>query len=130
MIRLELDHRGRVPIYQQIVEQVKQALATGALAPGLQLPTVREVAAELRVNFNTVARAYRLLHDQGVISTQRGRGTYVVEGASPEGVAGTPALADLVAGWLAEADRRGYRPHEALQAMVQAVERPDGPGQA
>jgi len=63
----------------QIVDQVREQLAAGRLKPGDQLPTVRQLASELRVNFNTIARAYRLLDDAGLISTQRGRGTYLVE---------------------------------------------------
>ena len=74
-MHLRLDLHGRVPIYVQIFEQVKALVASGTLDPGSQLPTVREMASELRINFNTVARAYRLLHEEGVISTQQGRGT-------------------------------------------------------
>jgi DNA-binding transcriptional regulator YhcF (GntR family) len=58
---IHLDFRSGTPIYTQIVEQVKQQVLSGELKPGDQLPTVRALALELRVNFNTVARAYRLL---------------------------------------------------------------------
>jgi GntR family transcriptional regulator len=83
-MQFELDFRSRQPIYIQIVEQVRQRVARGELQPGDQLPTVRQLAADLRVNFNTVARAYRLLDEAGLISTQHGRGTYVWERPSPE----------------------------------------------
>ena len=81
-MQLSLDLQSKVPIYIQIVEQVKGLVMSGVLRPGEQLPTVREMAADLRINFNTVARAYRMLHEQGVISTQQGRGTYVLSRAS------------------------------------------------
>jgi GntR family transcriptional regulator len=81
---IHIDFRSGVPIYTQVVEQVKQQLVSGLLKPGDQLPTVRALALELRVNFNTVARAYRLLDEIGVISTQQGRGTYILEVPSPE----------------------------------------------
>ncbi|GAB4505857.1 MAG: GntR family transcriptional regulator [Anaerolineales bacterium] len=81
---IHLDFRSGVPIYLQIVEQVKQQVMSGALTAGEQLPTVRALALELRVNFNTVARAYRLLDEAGIISTQRGRGTYITEIPPPE----------------------------------------------
>ena len=68
----------------QIVEQVKQQVVSEELKPGDQLPTVRALALELRVNFNTVARAYRLLDEAGIISTQQGRGTYILEMPPPE----------------------------------------------
>lgn len=76
-IRIDLD--SAVPIYQQIVHSIKHQVATGQLKPGEQLPTVRELAADLRINPNTVARAYDQLDSDSVISTQQGRGTYVRE---------------------------------------------------
>lgn len=83
-LTLHLDFRSGLPIYIQILNQVQQQVSGGTLKPGAQLPTVRALASELRVNFNTVARAYRLLDDAGVISTQQGRGTYVSEKPPPE----------------------------------------------
>jgi GntR family transcriptional regulator len=77
--RIKLDFRSGVPIYVQIMEQIKQQVASGIIKPGDQLPTVRALAQDLRVNFNTIARAYRLLDEAGVISTQQGRGTYILE---------------------------------------------------
>jgi len=77
--QLELDFRSGDPIYEQLANHVRHQIATGALKPGDQLPTVRQVAADLRVNFNTVARAYRLLDEAGIISTQHGRGTFILE---------------------------------------------------
>ena len=84
MFQIKLDFRSDVPIYSQIAEQIQQMVANGELNLGDQLPTVRQLATELRVNFNTVARAYRLLDEAGLISTQRGRGTYIWEQPSEE----------------------------------------------
>lgn len=81
---LKLDFRSGLPIYAQIVEQIRHMLAAGELNPGDQLPTVRQLATDLRVNFNTIARAYRLLDEAGLISTQQGRGTYIWETPTPE----------------------------------------------
>ena len=83
-LNLLLDFRSGLPIYLQIVSQVEQQVSGGTLKPGAQLPTVRALASELRINFNTVARAYRLLDDAGVISTQQGRGTFVLVKPPPE----------------------------------------------
>ncbi len=83
-MQIDLDFRSHQPIYIQIVEQIRQQVARGELKPGDQLPTVRQLAADLRVNFNTIARAYRMLDEAGLISTQHGRGTYVWETPSPE----------------------------------------------
>ena len=97
-----VDPRSGVPIYLQIVEQVKRSVALGVLAPGEQLPTVKQLAADLVVNPNTVARAYRDLERDGIIQTMPGRGSFV---AGNETVAGAKrAVADV-----------------ADQALIQAV---------
>ena len=78
-MEIRIDPDSAVPIYMQVVHSIKQQVATGRLKPGEQLPTVRELATNLRVNPNTVARAYDLLDSDSVITTQQGRGTYVRE---------------------------------------------------
>ncbi len=78
-MELRLDPDSAVPIYLQIVHTIKHQVATGRLKPGEQLPTVRELATTLRINPNTVARAYDQLDGDNVITTQQGRGTYVRE---------------------------------------------------
>ena len=78
-LMLHIDFRSGLPIYTQIVNQLQTQVAGGVLKPGDQLPTVRALAEELRVNFNTVARAYRILDEARIISTQQGRGTYITE---------------------------------------------------
>ena len=83
-LTLNLDIRSGLPIYTQIVNQIQSQLVNGLLKPGDQLPTVRALAQELRVNFNTVARAYRILDEERIISTQQGRGTYITEIPPPE----------------------------------------------
>ena len=83
-LTLHLDFRSGLPIYIQIMNQIEQQVSGGMLKPGDQLPTVRALASELRINFNTVARAYRLLDEAGVISTQQGRGTYILVKPPPE----------------------------------------------
>jgi len=77
-MQIELDLTSKIPIYVQIIDQVKHRIATGDLKSGDQLPTVRQLATDLRVNFNTIARAYRMLDEEGLISTQHGRGTYIL----------------------------------------------------
>lgn len=81
---LQIDFRSGLPIYTQIVNQVQAQVAGGSVKPGDQLPTVRALAEELRVNFNTVARAYRILDEARIISTQQGRGTYITEIPPPK----------------------------------------------
>ena len=84
LLTLQLDFRSGLPIYIQIMNQIENQVLGGILKPGDQLPTVRALASELRVNFNTVARAYRMLDEARIISTQQGRGTYITEIPPPE----------------------------------------------
>jgi GntR family transcriptional regulator len=80
-----VDPRSGVPLYLQLIEQIKRSVALGALAPGEQLPTVKALALELTVNPNTVARVYRELERDGVIDTSPGRGSFVrTDGAATE----------------------------------------------
>ena len=83
-LMLQIDFRSGLPIYIQIVNQVQAQVAGAVLKPGDQLPTVRALAEELRINFNTVARAYRILDEARIISTQQGRGTYITEIPPPK----------------------------------------------
>ena len=83
-LMLQIDFRSGLPIYTQLVNQVQAQVAGGILQPGDQLPTVRALAEDLRVNFNTVARAYRILDEARIISTQQGRGTYITEIPPPK----------------------------------------------
>lgn len=121
---VEIDFRSHVPIYVQIVERIKHLLAAGALQPGDQLPTVRQLAADLRVNFNTVARAYRILDEAGVISTQQGRGTYVLEALPPENAwhLRQAALEALTRSYLHDADRLGFEPMDVMQSVEALIE--------
>src|SRR4051794_41480712 len=72
------------PVYEQIVRQVQHGVAEGELKPGDPLPTVRQLADDLQINRNTVARAYKILEDRGVILTAGRRGPFLREGAAPE----------------------------------------------
>jgi GntR family transcriptional regulator len=74
---LTLDSRDRTPIYVQLERGIRAAIAAGRLAAGAQLPTVRQLAVELRINANTVARVYGELERAGVLETRRGVGTFV-----------------------------------------------------
>lgn len=113
-MQITIDFRASQPIYQQIVDQIRLMVANGELKKGDQLPTVRKLAADLRVNFNTVARAYRILDETGMISTQHGRGTYIWETLT-DAQAQTlhrRGLSELVLNFLHEAQRLGYNKDE------------------
>ena len=77
MIKFILDPRTGTPFYRQIIDQIKYGIASGRLKVGEQLPTVRALAVELKVNLNTVSKAYKELEIQQVLETQQGTGTFV-----------------------------------------------------
>jgi len=81
---MTVDPRSGVPIYLQVIEQVKRSVALGVLASGEQLPTVKQLALDLTINPNTVAKAYRELERDGVIETSPGRGSFVRSNGSIE----------------------------------------------
>jgi len=118
-ITLNLDVRSGLPIYTQIVNQIQSQLANGVLKPGDQLPTVRALAQELRVNFNTVARAYRILDEEHIISTQQGRGTYITEKPPPEvsEKLRQESLETLTQRFINEAFRLGFSEKEVNQTI-------------
>jgi GntR family transcriptional regulator len=121
---IQVDLRSRVPAYIQIIEKVKQLVVKGDLAPDDQLPTVRQLATELRVNFNTVARAYRMLDEAGLISTQHGRGTYIVEAPSEaaENHLKEKALESLTRQYLHDTRLLGCSNEEINTAIRRALE--------
>jgi GntR family transcriptional regulator len=77
MIKFILDYSGGVPVYRQIIDQIRFGIASGQLSPGEQLPTVRALAVELKVNLNTVSKAYKELEIRNVLETQQGTGTFI-----------------------------------------------------
>jgi GntR family transcriptional regulator len=74
-----LDGHSGVPVYRQLIDQVQAAVASGALAVGDQLPTVRQVAVDLTINPNTVLRAYREMEIRGLLDSQQGTGTFIAD---------------------------------------------------
>jgi GntR family transcriptional regulator len=77
MIEFKLDPKSGSPFYRQIIDQIKYGIAAGNLKTGEQLPTVRSLAVDLKVNLNTVAKAYKELEIQNVLATQQGTGTFI-----------------------------------------------------
>lgn len=82
-MHIKINFKSAVPVYHQIVEQVKSAVASGQAGAGTPLPSIRPLSQELRINRNTVAKAYTELETQGVIETRPGKGSFIAEQASP-----------------------------------------------
>jgi GntR family transcriptional regulator len=83
MTTFEVDSSSPTPIYAQLDRAIRAAIATGQIRPGAKLPTVRQMAVDLAVNANTVARVYAQLERDGILETQRGVGTFVRDAPSP-----------------------------------------------
>jgi GntR family transcriptional regulator len=124
-IKMLLDFRSGIPIYAQIVDQVKEQVLRGELQPDDQLPTVRKLSEELRINFNTVARAYRMLDEAGLISTQQGRGTYItrIPDAQVTRQLREQVLQDITRHYLSNAQRMGYDCEEVSAEFQAQVDR-------
>lgn len=121
---IQIDKNSRIPIYDQIEEQIKGLIHAGQVRTGDQLPTIRELSVDLSVNFNTVALAYRDLVNEGVIITERGKGTFV---------AGTPGeeemktirqekLKTLITELIRETDRLGYEHGEVRRELLDRID--------
>ena len=120
--RFRLDTQSGVPAYRQIIDQVQGGLASGALAAGDQLPTVRQLAVDLAVNPNTVLRAYRELEIRGVLDTQQGTGTFIADRKVTQDEAERArALDQLVAEFVARAGAGGFTVKE-LSARLNELE--------
>jgi len=121
---VRIDSESRMPIYAQIVEQIKAQIAAGQLTPGDQLPTIRQLATDLRINFNTVVRAYLDLEREGLISTQRGRGTFVADSPEEEALAQMrdEKMELIIATALEELANLGYSRQEVEQTFQRKLE--------
>lgn len=125
--KVQVDFRSEEPLYLQIARQIEEFVGNGTLNVGDQLPTVREMATELSINFNTVARAYRLLDESRIISTQRGRGTYIWEKPTEETrhKLKEAALQDLLQQMVEKIESRGYTIGEMIDSLQRFQQKND-----
>lgn len=125
---VRIDAGDGLPIYRQIVEQVKAALAAGALRPGDRLPSHRDLAKELVVAPLTISRAYEMLEREGLLATERGRGTFVATGAGGAAAAAEEELSDRADALVRQARALGLSRRDALRALGKAwrKEKDDG----
>jgi GntR family transcriptional regulator len=123
--RFQLDLHSGVPVYRQIVDQVRGGIASGALVTGDQLPTVRQLAVDLSVNPNTVARAYRELELSGLTESHQGTGTFI----SPQKMTRRPEerarqLAQIVNDCVARAGAAGFTVEELIDELKELIAQP------
>jgi GntR family transcriptional regulator len=126
-MEIEIEFQSGVPLYEQIAHQVLELIEGGVLNPGDQLPTTRELAVKLNINFNTVARAYRMLDQGEIISTQHGRGTFILEQKDNKGFRKQKAenIEDLTKFYIRKATYLGFNLEEIKTCFESMVERND-----
>jgi GntR family transcriptional regulator len=119
---LHINTASRVPIYQQLAQQIREAIARGELQPEASLPSVRQLSRELVVNPNTVARAYTELEREGLLISRPGRGIYVAQPRNDlTRTARDRRLTEQLDRWLTEAVHLGYSADEVLRLVAQRV---------
>jgi GntR family transcriptional regulator len=124
--RFHLDLKSGVPVYRQIVDQVRGAIAAGSLSDGDQLPTVRQLAVDLAINPNTVVRAYRELEYGGLLETHQGTGTFISDQKIPRaGDERQRQLAQIVSDAIARAGAAGFTVQDVLDHMRIAANEPN-----
>lgn len=113
-----LDMGSGVPVYRQIIDQVTAGIASGAVGPGYQLPTVRQLAVDLSVNPNTVVRAYRELEIRGLLETQQGTGTFISkQKIKRDDAQRQKRLSQFIGEFVARAGREGFTVTELIAQL-------------
>src|SRR5262245_17830039 len=120
LIDFHLDIRSGVAPYQQLIQQVQQALRLGLLSVGDQLPTVKEVVAKVAINPNTVLKAYRELELLGLVAPRPGLGTFVTRSLADESLAAHEPLRQELQAWLDKAQRAGLDA-DSIEALFMAA---------
>lgn len=120
---LHIDPNDPTPLYAQLERAIRLAIATGRLKPGDQLPTVRQLAVDLRVNANTVAKVYLALEREGVVATKRGVGTFITESQAKESHSASRErqLKALTERFLTESTALGFTPREVARYLAQRI---------
>jgi GntR family transcriptional regulator len=119
-LNLLIDPRAPKPIYVQIMDEVRRLIVLGELKPDDALPSVRQLAADLRLNPNTIVQAYRELEHEDVVYVKRGQGTFVAQPAAP-GAQREVLLAGVAERALTDAQRHGIGPEALIEAIRQAA---------
>jgi GntR family transcriptional regulator len=116
--RIQLDLRSGVPVYRQIMDHVLAGIASGRLASGDQLPTVRQLAVDLSINPNTVIRAYRELEIRGFLDTHQGSGTFIgTQRVEQDGEERQRKLDGIVSDLVARAGAEGFTAQQVLERL-------------
>jgi GntR family transcriptional regulator len=115
-LQFSIDPRAARPIYVQIMDEVRRLIVTGELSPDDPLPSVRQLAADLRLNHNTIVQAYRELEREGIVYVRRGQGTFVAAQRAPQ-VQRERVIAEIAERAAGDARRHGVAIDELVEAL-------------
>ncbi|MBN2625804.1 MAG: GntR family transcriptional regulator, partial [Spirochaetales bacterium] len=122
-LSFSLDPKSGVPYYKQVILQVEMAIADGRLTTGDQLPTVRSLAVDLKINPNTISRAYREMEIRGIVNTQQGTGTFISENEIEiSAVEREKILASLVRDFIIKANSYGIDMNQVIDYLQEMRE--------
>ncbi|GHV92526.1 putative HTH-type transcriptional regulator YhcF [Spirochaetia bacterium] len=116
-ISFSLDNGSGVPVYRQIINQIENAVVSGRMAVGDRLPTIRSLAVSLKINPNTIAKAYNELEIRGIVQTQVGSGTYIADKKPDVARARQKKLREAVERFLQEAGELGAGKDEVIKLL-------------
>lgn len=120
---IHLNPNSGMPIYRQLFQQLRQRIVSGQLAPGEQVPSVRELSTELKINLLTVAKVYQLLEREGLVETRRGLGTFVLDGHTTRSlIEKRKLIADAVEQVVSEAQHLALEEIEVVKLIRQRFE--------
>lgn len=120
---VHLNPNSGMPIYRQLFQQLRQRIVSGQLASGAQMPSVRDLSAELKINLLTVAKVYQLLEREGLVETRRGLGTFVLDGHNTRSLPEKRKLiVDAVEQVVAEAQHLNLEEAEVIRLIRQRFE--------
>jgi GntR family transcriptional regulator len=119
-LKLFIDSRASKPIYVQIMDEMRRLIAIGDLKPHDMLPSVRQLAADLRLNHNTIVQAYRELEREQIVYARRGQGTFVADQSAPEAER-ERLLAEVVDRAITDAHRHGISAERLVEALRTAA---------
>lgn len=123
-MEFQCDPTSRLPIYRQLMDQIRQAVARGRLRPGTRLPSVRVMSRELVVNPNTIARVYTELEREGILNTRQGLGVFVAEPqADLSASARRERLSAVLDRFLTEAVHLGYSADDVITAVTKRIQK-------
>lgn len=121
-MEFQVDPTTRMPIYRQLMDQIRLAVARGRLKPGSRLPSVRVLSRELVVNPNTIARVYTELERDGVLNTRPGLGVFVAEPqADLSAATRKQRLAEIIDGFLTDAVHLGFSAEDVIDALTKRI---------